>query len=116
MFKAQRIEALDRRRRQGWIKILPLFIIFTLFWQSLCFAFLYELPIQDKEAISKLSNDKLIDTYIDVMVEFQAVNAFYQNAGFTPKEYKQYKTFLRYRIDLIREMQKRKLEIPKIDP
>ena len=81
------------------------------------FAFtLYEMEILEKEAISKLSDEALVETYINVLVELEAGTTFSKAAGFNEKEYRRYKKLLRYRVDLMRELQKRQLEIPKITP
>lgn len=77
-------------------------------------AFLFDITIQDKKAIHQLSDEKLVDTYIDAMIELEAADKFFSNTGLKPKEYAKYKKLLRFRTDLIREFQKRELEIPKI--
>jgi len=77
-------------------------------------AFLFELTPLSAQAIAKLPDDQLIDTYINVMIELEASDKFFSNTGMKPKEYENYKTLLRYRTDLLIEMQKRKLEIPEI--
>ena len=79
------------------------------------FAYLPNITILDKEAIAGLTDDKLIDAYIDVVVELQANEAFHKTSGFSPKEYESYKELLRYRILLLREIDKRKLEAPRVD-
>ena|SRR3989338_1580227 len=93
--------------------IILLTAIFIPVTQS--FAFLYEVQVLDREKIGKLSDAVLLDTYIDTVVEIQASQDFHRTAGFTPKEYKQYKELLRYRINLIQEIKKRKLDLPLTD-
>ena len=78
------------------------------------FAFLYDVEILNKDKIAQLSDERLMDTYIDVLVEVEALKAFYAKGGFTPKEFQSFKDILRYRVLLILEMQKRKMDIPHI--
>lgn len=75
-------------------------------------AFLYQISILNKNQISELSNETLLDTYIDVLVELEASQAFHQTSGFTPKQYLQHKDLLKYRIRLVDEIQKRGLDVP----
>ncbi|MFP4473586.1 MAG: hypothetical protein ACLFPX_06960 [Candidatus Omnitrophota bacterium] len=77
-------------------------------------AFLFSIPVMDREAISKLSDEKLLDQYIDVMIEIEAAQTFYSVAGLNPKEYEKLKKHLRFRTDLLLEMQEREIEIPQI--
>lgn len=76
------------------------------------FAFLFEIKPMDKTAIARLSDEDLINTYIDVEVEVEALQAFYAKGGLTPKDYKNFKDVLRYRILLVDELNKRGLDIP----
>lgn len=78
-------------------------------------AFLPTITILDKADIVQLSDDKLIDAYIDMLVELQASKAFHTTSGFTPKEYESYKNLLRYRILLLQEIDKRKLQVPRAE-
>jgi len=77
-------------------------------------AFLFEITPLKKEAVLKLTDEKLIETYIDVMIELEAVDSFYNNTGFAPREYAKYKALLRFRTDLLMEIEKRELEVPRI--
>jgi len=80
-------------------------------------AFMYDnLKIRTRAEISRLSDEELTETYIEAQVEYQAANTFHQRAGVTPKDYDKFKALLRYRADLLIELQKRKLEIPKTEP
>ncbi len=78
-------------------------------------AFIYELKTLDKKEIAKLSDEELIDAYLEVMIEFKASSMFHETSGFTPKDYEKYKALLRYRIYLEVEMNKRELEAPDVD-
>ena len=94
--------------QKGIIVFLMLFVLGAL----QASAFLYDMVILDKGAIARLSDEKLLDTYIDVLVEVEALKTFYTRSGLVPKEYKQYKEVLKYRILLLQEIKKRKLEAP----
>ncbi len=95
---------------------VAMFLFVFLFAATLGHAqgFLFEIQPLAEDAIKTLSDEKLMDTYIDVMVELEAVDTFYDTAGLTPKEYKKYKALLRFRTDLLLEIQKRELKIPQI--
>lgn len=82
---------------------------------ALAQGFLYDVEILDKEKIRALADDQLLDRYIDAIIELDASSAFHRAAGFNPKEYKKYKLLLRYRVDLMMEIQRRELEVPKVD-
>ena len=93
-----------------------LFLVLTLL-NGISDAFLYDVNILPKTAIEKLSDEALIDAYIDVMIELEAAQTFHQTSGFgKASEYQKFKKLLRYRTDLIMEMRKRELEIPPINP
>jgi len=77
-------------------------------------AFLFEITTATPQAIAKLSDEKLIDTYITVRIELEAADKFFSNTGMKPKEYEKYKALLRYRTDLVIEIHKRELEAPEI--
>lgn len=77
---------------------------------------LFSTPVKSLEEIRKMSDQELIDTFIDVMVDIEASTVFSQAAGFTKKDFDQYKRLLKYRVYLIQEFQRRKLPIPKIQP
>ena len=78
-------------------------------------AYMEEVVILDKKDIAKLADDKLIDTYVDVIVEMEASKTFHTTSGFTPKDYTAYKDLLRYRVQLLIEIHKRGLEAPGLD-
>lgn len=100
--------------RTVWQKVLVMGAMFVCLAAGSSQAFLFEIKPLNQSAIVTMNDAKLMDTYIDVMIELEAVNTFYRNAGFTPKEYGKYKTLLRFRTDLLIEIQKRKLDIPRI--
>ncbi len=75
-------------------------------------AFLYQIPILDKSAIIQLTDEVLLNTYIDVLVEMEASQMFHQTSGFTPQQYQKHKDLLKYKIFLFEEIQRRKLDVP----
>lgn len=78
--------------------------------------FLYQLEILDKDAITKLTDEQLVERYIDMAIELEASREFHHVAGFGPKEYPKYKELLRYRVNLLMEFRKRNLAVPSIEP
>lgn len=76
-------------------------------------AFLFQVEILDKAAISKMTDEQLLEVYIDAVVEVEAVKTFYARGGLVPREYTKLKELLRFKILLIQEIHKRGLEIPK---
>lgn len=98
-----------------WLKSVMLVVLFVL-WVVPAWAFLFEVPILEKEQITTLSDEALKDNFVEVLVEAEAVKAFFSKGGLLPKEFNKFKALLRYKILLVMEMQKRKLEIPSYNP
>lgn len=76
-------------------------------------AFRSRVPILEKAEVSKLSDDKIVDAYLDVLVEIEAIRTFHTTSGFTPKQYDDYRDLLRYRLRLLMEINTRNLEVPQ---
>jgi len=93
--------------------ILILLLSFLLLPVQNSFAFLFDVEILDQESLEKLSDEELIELYIDVIVELEAVKAFYETSGITPKEINKYKKLIRFRITVLFEIDKRELKIPR---
>ena len=72
-----------------------------------------DVAILDKPAIVKLTDDQLIDAYENTIVEIDASRSFHATSGFSPKEYKDYKSLLKYRLMLLVEIHSRNLELPQ---
>ena len=72
-----------------------------------------EVTILEKPAIVKLSDDQLIDNYENTIVEIEASRSFHATSGFSPKEYKDYKSLLKFRLMLLVEIHSRNLELPQ---
>ncbi len=76
-------------------------------------AFPSDVIVLDKPAIVKLSDDQLIDTYENTLVEIEANRTFHATSGFSPKEFKDYKALLKFRLLLLVEIHSRNLELPQ---
>lgn len=74
-------------------------------------AFLYDVKVLTKDEIAKLSDEALIDKYIDVLVEMEASKTFHQNSGFSMEGYQLFKNLIRFKIWLSLEVDKRGLEL-----
>ncbi len=96
-------------------KYLLAFILLALLATS-AQAVMSDMKILAKDEIAKLTNEKLIDVYIETKVEIAASKTFYCNSGFsTLKEYDKYKELLTYVIYLQQEMQKKGVIPPPVD-
>ena len=78
-------------------------------------AFSPEVTALTKEEIVKLTDEKLIDTYMDTVVDIDAVRMFHTTSGFSPKDYKEFKDLLKFRMRLLLEIHSRNLELPQLD-
>ncbi len=95
-------------------KKLALAMMVVLFLTPLSMAeFPSDVAILEKPAIVKLTDDQLIDTYENALVEIEANRSFHATSGFSPKEYKDYKALLKFRLLLLIEIHARNLEIPQ---
>ena len=72
-----------------------------------------DVTVLSKATIAKLSDDQLIDSYENTLVEIEASRSFHATSGFSPKEYRDYKALLKYRLLLLVEIHSRNLEIPQ---
>lgn len=95
-------------------KILT-WVMFFVFSASIANAFLYQVPILTKEEIKKVSDQQLMDSYIEAVIERSASETFHGKAGFTPKEYNNFKDLLGFIVRLRQEMLKREMETPPVD-
>jgi hypothetical protein len=95
-------------------KKIALAIMMVLFLTPLSMAeYPSDVTILDRSSITKLTDDQLIDTYENTLVEIQASSSFHATSGFSPKEYKDYKALLKFRMLLLVEIHSRNLEIPQ---
>ena len=72
-----------------------------------------DVTILDQSGITKLTDAQLIDTYEDTLVAIDASRSFHTTSGFSPKEYKDFKALLKFRILLLVEIHARNLELPQ---
>ena len=95
-------------------KKLALAIMMVLTLTSLSMAeYPSDVSILDKPSIVKLTDDQLIDVYENTIVEIEANRSFHATSGFSPKEYKDFKDLLKFRLLLLVEIHSRNLEIPQ---
>jgi hypothetical protein len=95
-------------------KKFTLAMIMVLFLTPLAMAeFPSDVTILDKPGITKLSDDQLTDIYENTIVEIEANRSFHATSGFSPKEYKDYKALLKFRLMLLVEIHSRNLELPQ---
>jgi hypothetical protein len=71
-----------------------------------------DVKVLEPKDIAILADDKLVLAFIDVLAELEASRTFHTTSGFTPKEYKQYKDLVKFRLELLFEIHRRKIEIP----
>lgn len=97
------------------IFLSAIFSFVLLFFARSSGAFDYGLTILEPDAIRKLSDDALTQAYVDTLIEVEAAKIFHIKAGFTPKDYREFKALIRYRVNLLSELERRKLKIPHIE-
>ena len=86
-------------------KKLALAVMMVLFLTPVCMAaYPSDVTILEKPAIVKLTDDELVDTYENTIVEIDANRTFHATSGFSPKEYKDYKALLKFRLLLLVEI------------
>lgn len=91
---------------------LAVLMVWALTGQALA-DFPSDVNILDKKAVAKLTDDQLIDAYENTVVEIEASRTFHVTSGFSPKEYKEFKALLKFRLLLLVEIHSRNLEIPQ---
>ncbi|HOY09816.1 MAG TPA: hypothetical protein PLB05_07050 [Candidatus Omnitrophota bacterium] len=75
--------------------------------------FLYSVTILDQQAVRALSDEKLLEIYVDVLVDLEASTAFSRTAGFNKNEYIKFKELIYFRVRLFNEIKRRRLEVPE---
>jgi hypothetical protein len=95
-------------------KKFALAMMMVLFFTPLSMAeYPSDVTVLDKPTISRLTDDQLTDTYMNTIVELKAQDEFHATSGFSPKEYKDYKALLKFRLMLLVEIHSRNLELPQ---
>jgi len=99
------------------MKRIILLLLAVLLISNPALAFLYDdVKFLSVEEIKKLSDEDLIQTYIDAKIETNASKTFHANAGFnSAKDYKKYKELLVLIIRLRQELELRGKEAPPVD-
>ncbi|MFH1360254.1 MAG: hypothetical protein ABIJ41_04355 [Candidatus Omnitrophota bacterium] len=90
-------------------------LLITAFLSTQAWAVQSGMKVLAKEDIEKLSDSNLLEAFTEIVVEIEASKALHNSSGFTPDDYETFKNLLRYRIRLIQEMNKRKLELPQVE-
>lgn len=95
-------------KKTALVTLLLLFLLSPVFA-----AFTSNVIILEKAELVKLNDEKLIDAYMDAIVEIEAVKTFHTTSGFTTKQYNDYRDLLKYRLRLLMEIHNRSIEIPQ---
>jgi hypothetical protein len=74
--------------------------------------FIYETQIKNSEEIVALADQDLLDAYVDLLIDLEASTIFSRTAGFNQQDFFKFKKLIRYRVDLRKEILKRKLKVP----
>lgn len=100
--------------KTGWRWGLSIVMVMMLCWTAPVWAAFPsdEFQVLEVKDIMVLSDERLIEGYIDVLAEMEASKAFHTTSGFTPKEYRKYKDVIKYRLQLLFEIHRRKMELP----
>jgi hypothetical protein len=96
-------------------KIIACLLIVLLLAPSAMASFSSDVVVIDKKEIAKLTDDQLMDQYLNTVVEVEANKAFHSTSGFSPQDYKDYKALIKFRLLLLMEIHSRNLEIPQFD-
>lgn len=78
-------------------------------------AFMSDVTILEKKDIVHLSDEQLMNAYLDTVVEIDANRSFHNTSGFTTKDFKDFKTLLKYRLELLMEIHSRNLDILQLE-
>ena len=95
--------------------ILALMVLLVAPFSISYATFSSEITILEKKDIVKLTDDQLIDAYLDAVVEIDATRSFHNTSGFSTKDFKDFKALLKYRLELLIEIHSRNLEIPQFE-
>ncbi len=100
-------------------KYFTVFLMSVVFWSgglfsAKSFAYPSAVEVLSAKDIVKLSETALTAVYLDTIIEIEAIKIFHKTSGFSPKEYQEYKSLLRFRYELKSELQRRQLDIPSI--
>lgn len=79
------------------------------------FGFVYDMKMLTKEEIKKLKDEELPEVFTDVIIEKISAEAFHSKAGFAPKEFEDYRDLLRFIVELRKEFEFRKIDVPPVE-
>jgi len=68
--------------------------------------------VLDIKQIQALTDEQLVEKYVDVLAEIEASKTFHVTSGFTPREYSKYRDLIKYRYQLLFDANRRKVEVP----
>lgn len=71
-----------------------------------------DLTILDSSEVTKLSNDELVSHYIDALAEIEAIRVYHFATGFSRDEYDEYRSLLKYRLNLLMAIHTRNIDLP----
>jgi len=71
-----------------------------------------DIIVLEPKQIQVLTDDKLVDTYVDMLAEIEASRTFHVTSGFTIKEYKKYKDLVKFRLQMLFELNRRQIDLP----
>ena len=96
-------------------KLSAVILVSIFLLSPVMYAAASDLVILPKEEIVKISDEKLIDAYMDTVVEIEATRSFHATSGFTPKQFTEYKDLLKYKMRLLMEIHSRNVDVPQLD-
>ena len=90
-----------------------LLLVFALLTGPAFAVFTPKVVVADQAEITKMTDEKLQDMYMDTLVELEAIKMFHQTSGFSSQQYDEYRDLLKYRLRLLMEIHTRNLEMPQ---
>jgi hypothetical protein len=95
------------------MKNLVLAALVTLFLAGpISAAVTSEVVVLQQTELTKLSNDELLETYIETLAEVEAIRAYHGAIGMSAGEYAEYKDLVKYRLRLLMEIHTRNIALP----
>ena len=93
-------------------KMILILLVFTALANPAWAGFTSRVTILEKPEIVKLTDEKMVDEYMNVVVELEAIRTFHATSGFSPAQYDEFRNLLKYRLMLLMEIHARNIEIP----
>lgn len=95
-------------------KILVILVLCCMISTQALASFVYEVKIYTQEEIVELKDNVLVKVYIDTMIEKKTSEAFHDRAGFSPREYENYRALLALVVRLRQELARRAIDVPPV--